>query len=90
LHHKNRIWVALEIHRWVYLLFVARKGRAEEGIVVVVVSESFFCFGVLFVCLFGTKFGECREILEVLGFAVIEVRENGTADRKALTTAGSE
>jgi len=42
------------------------------------------------VCLFGTKFGECREILEVLGFAVIEVRENGTADRKALTTAGSE
>jgi hypothetical protein len=42
LHHKNRIWVALEIHRWVYLLFVARKGRAEEGIVVVVVSERLF------------------------------------------------
>jgi hypothetical protein len=50
LHHKNRIWVALEIHRWVYLLFVARKGRAEEGIVVVVVSESFFCFGGCFLC----------------------------------------
>jgi hypothetical protein len=73
----------------VYLLFVARKGRAEEGIVVVAVSESFF-FGVLFVCLFGTKFGECRGILEVWGFVVIEVRENGTADRKALTTVGSE
>jgi hypothetical protein len=41
--------------------------------------------------LFGTKFGECREILEVLGFVVIEIRENnGTADRKALTTVGSE
>jgi hypothetical protein len=30
------------------------------------------------------------ETLEVLGFVVIEVRENGTADRKALTTVGSE
>jgi hypothetical protein len=29
--------------------------------------EAFLIFGVLFVCLFETKFGECREILEVLG-----------------------